>query len=608
MANEKPSVSPVQRAHPTAPELPADMVKEFGIVHRADEPVPAATPSPLALGDDAKTDAAVEDIVAKESDELLEAEDAARSANEPVKRRGFFGSIGHFFSSWAHNTWARWTTFLVIIIIAAAVTAVPKARYFVLNTVGVRSSINVTVVDDGTQLPLKNVKVTVAGEQVLTDVQGMARVSGLKLGQHKLHIERLAFTSVNREVTVGWGSNPLGTLALRATGLKYVIQVTDYLSGKPLAGAQAESGELNAVSDKDGKITLAVNDTKDLPVRIMATGFRAEALTLTTANLAANAMTLVPSQKAVFISKQSGTYDLYSMDIDGKDRKVILKGTGSENSNISLSVSPSGQLAALVSTRDNVRGKDGYLLSAITLVDVSEGSKLTIEHVEQVKLIDWDGDRIIYQTTTTGPSGATPQRNRLISYDYSGSSRIQLAAANQFNTVISSGGSIYYAPSSTDPNASLGLVRIKPDGSGKTSLFTKEVWTGIRSAYAELYLQTPDGWYAYAFDDQQPEKTSNTPNSVSRQYSNAPKESKSLWVDSRDGKGVLLSYDLLSRKDTVVAVGDGLTYPIRWLNDTTVMYRQSSNAETADYALSLKGGAARKVADVTSTYGLAQGY
>lgn len=595
----------------TAPELPADLAKEHGIDHRVSEIPVASSSSPAnpSLDDDPKTDAAVDDILAKESDAVLAAEDAARAVDEPVKKHhGFWGSIGHFFAAWARSPKARWATMLVILAAVGAVAAIPEARYYALNSAGVRSSVNVKVVDDTTQLPLKNVKVTVGGHAAMTDVKGVAKVSGLRLGPQQLSIERLAFAPVTRSITVGWGSNPLGKVTLRATGFQYVIQVNDYLSGKPLEGAQAESGDLNAVSDKQGKITLTVSDTKGLPVTVSASGYRTESLTLATTNLLTNSVVLVPSGKAVFISKQSGKFDLVAMDIDGRDRKLILAGTGSENYNLSLAVNPAGTLAALVSTRDNLRSKDGYLLSAITLVDIKEGTKLTIEHAEQVKLIDWVGDRIIYQVTTAGPSGPVGTRSRLVSYSYSTSSRIQLAAEDQFNMVASVGGSIYYAPSGTDPNAKSGLFRIKPDGGSKTSIFDKEVWTGLRSTYDQFSLQTPDGWYTYEFDNQTPQKSLDPPPAAGRLYVESRQGGKSLWVDNRDGKGMLFVRSGANGTDKVIATGEGLTYPVRWLNDNVVIYRQSNNTNIADYAVSLLGGAPKKISDVTNTYGLSQGY
>lgn len=50
---------------------------------------------------------------------------------------------------------------------------------------------------------------------------------------------------------------------------------------------------------------------------------------------------MAPSRKHVFISKRSGTYDVYKVDVDGKNEEKVLSGTGSERPDaIALSIHP----------------------------------------------------------------------------------------------------------------------------------------------------------------------------------------------------------------------------------------------------------------------------
>jgi hypothetical protein len=72
-------------------------------------------------------------------------------------------------------------------------------------------------------------------------------------------------------------------------------------------------------------------------------------------------------------------------------------------------------------------------------------------------------------------------------------------------------------------------------------------------------------------------------------------------LDKRDGKGVLLVYDIGKNADTVLQTKSGLTGPIRWLNDSSLVYRIHTEQETADYALSLDAGGPVKIRDVTPT-------
>jgi hypothetical protein len=71
-----------------------------------------------------------------------------------------------------------------------------------------------------------------------------------------------------------------------------------------------------------------------------------------------------------------------------------------------------------------------------------------------------------------------------------------------------------------------------------------------------------------------------------------------VWVDVRDGKGVLLSYRLDDKKEAAVKITSGLMDPVYWINDSQVVYRVTTSQETADYVVSLDGGEAQKIADV----------
>ena len=616
----------------SAPELPHHVAKQYDLhkdgVHPT-EPTPGTTASKddapetglteeeqssSVVVDDSKTEAAVDDILTKESDQLLAVQDnmavPVYNGPKPKHRRGFWGSIGNFFAAWWRNKWARWIT---IIIIAATVVALgmwQKTRYAVLNTVGVRSSASVVVLDNTTQLPLKNVSVTLGKEKSLTNKEGKASFKNLKLGHYPLAIKRIAFAPVKQDITIGWGSNPLGSFKIKATGTQYVITVTDYVSGKPIAGAEANSDEANALSDKDGKITLTVEDTDvtKLDVTVGGKGYRTQALELDAESTATTTVVLVPSVKAVYISKQSGKYDLYSSDLDGQDKKLILPGTGLESSNIGVVVSPDGKRAALLSSRDNMRDDDGYLLQALTIIDLTDNTHVTVDHAEQLQFVDWIGNRLIYRTTLAGASASNPQRNRLISYNYESNARLQLATANQFNAIVSTHGFVYYTVSSTDPGAALGLFKVKVDGSGRKRLSEKEIWTAVRSGYDALALQTPDGWQQFTFSSEKFDQASQPSSLSTRSYIEESDSNRSIWTDNRDGKGVLLLHDNSKNTDKSLQTQEGLTSPVRWASDKVIIYRVASGSETADYAISPNGGTSRKIADVTATYGYAQIY
>ncbi len=619
----------------SAPELPHAIAKEYGL-HRDEQPKPVAAnarevnaeldavvasaesaesdqsdaPTPVKL-DDSKTDAAVDDILTKESDQLLKINSGTvPHVQTPVYHRGFWASIGRFFSRWWRNKWARWITILIVAGLLTAVGVWQQSRYAILNATGVRSSASVIVLDDTTQLPLKNVNVSLDGHTSLTGKDGVATFKDLKLGDYSLTIKRIAFAPYKQHITIGWGSNPLGSFKLKATGTQYTLLVSDYISGKGVVGAEATSDQTNALSDKNGKIILTVDstDVTTLNVTVSAAGYRSQAVVLDASSAVSATLVLVPSVKEVYVSKQSGRYDVYSSDVDGQNKKLVLAGSGNENSNISLVVSPDGKRAALVSTRDNIKDADGYTLQTLTIIDLAQGTSVTVDHSEQLQLVDWIGNRLIYRMTLAGASASDPQRNRLISYSYDSNARVQLATANQFNAVVSSHGYVYYTVSGTDPQATLGLFRVKADGSDRKRLSQDEIWTIIRTSYNVLALQTPNGWQTYEMANDKFSSSDQPSNLASRTFIDDTQAKRSLWVDTRDGRGVLLVHAIAANSDKLLQTQDGITTPMRWADDNVVIYRVVTNGETADYAISPDGGSAHKIADVTATYGYAQIY
>jgi len=603
--------APKQQPMPasTAPEVPAALAKQMGINHRIKEPkstVPddevAAKMQEPSIDDDPQTDAAVDSIVTEESDQLLADTDGAQVPVTPPKKRSFL-------VRWWHNKAARYVTLLILLAGITTVAVIPKTRYAVLNKAGVRASSSVIIVDDITKLPLKNVTVTFGDKTATTNVNGVARVSGLPLGPRDIHVRRLAFSPYNTHVVIGWGSNPLGTYTLHAVGTRYEFYVVDALSGKPISGASAESDQASALSDKDGKVSLTLQDatTTQLKVTITNVGYLSQEVTLNATQKDAPHVALLPDNKVVYASKQSGTYDVYISSLDGHDRKVLLKGTGLEDGNSSLVMSPDNTQAALVSIRDDQHDASGTQLVALTLINVETGNHTVVDHAQQIQLIDWVGNRLLYRTTLATTSSDSTGRNRIVAYDYIQNARSQLATAGQFNVVLSAKGYVYYAAAASDPAAMLGLFAIKPDGTGKEQLSQQEVWTGLRIGYDTVALQTQDGWSTLNLSTKQLSGSAAPAIFKSYTFAANPVGTESVWVDVRNGTTTLLLHHQ-DGSDTVLATQPGIVAPLHWLGDGIVAYRVSNKSETAEYVVSASGGTPRKVADVAPTYGFTDTY
>ena len=565
-------------------------------------PATADKSLPDALND-AATEHAVEDILSKESDELLAVQDRrALGSTLPARSKQH-----RMFSlrSLLHRA-AVWRALVLMIAgVLGILGAMPQTRYAALNTVGVRAGASVRVVDESTQQPLRHVRVTLAGVTVDTDEAGNAQFQKLPLGKTTLTIEKRAFAPITEPRTLGWGSNPLGERRIKPMGSQYDIVATDFLSAKPIASASITAGDADANADDKGqiKLTMEHSDVASFEATVKAPGYREEKLTINADFKQQVQVKLVPDRQHFFVSQRSGKYDLYKVDVDGKNEAVLLAGTGRERSDVALASHPGANVTALVSTRDDKHNDDGYLLSTLTVVNGDDGSTNSVVQSEQVSMSGWVGDRLIYVQIVAGTSAANPSRQRLMSYDYKTRDNKQLASANYFNDVLVANGKVYYAPSSAyQASNTNGLYRVNADGGNSQTIINQETWNLFRTDYNKIAITIPNQWYEFAFDATSATKLDVQPsNTNSRIYVDSPDGKLSAWLDKRDGKGVLLLRDIDGKTDKALQTKSGLVGPVRWLNNSSLVYRIHTEQETADYALSIDNETPIKIGDVTPT-------
>ena len=499
----------------------------------------------------------------------------------------------------------RWITVSSLLIALLAVGGFPATRYPVLNLFGVRVSASLVVKDDKTSLPLKNVTVAFEAQEIKTDQEGRATFSGLKLGKHAVSIKKIGFETQTKHVVLGWGSNPLGEYAINATGAQYTFVVKDWLGQKPIAKAEVLSGDASAYTDDNGMALLTTDKEIEgkLDITVKAEGYRTETQTIDAQDKAERQQVLVPSQQQYFVSKRSGKYDVYKIDIDGKNESLVVPGTGIETEDIKLIPHPTKPIAAMVASRENARNKDGFLLNGLYIIDFESNDIQKVTQSERIEIISWMNDRLVFAKIAEGASNTNPQRHRLMSYNYDDESTKELATSNYFNDILAVNGYIYYAPSNAfqdNPNAQ--LTRIKADGSDQISVINKEVWNLFRVGYDEIDALQHQDWYSFKLGETLATKMPAGPaNPKHRIYVDAPTGKQSLWIDERDGQGVLLRYDIDKRQDTILYAKTGLTYPVRWLNDEYVVFRVSNSTEIADYVMSINGKDPVKIRDVSNS-------
>lgn len=514
-----------------------------------------------------------------------------------------------FFKDLWQNPKKRWSIIVAVIFAIIGSLLIPVSRYFILNTAGVRSSASVTVLDESTGQPLKNVVVKIGDIESKTDNKGFARLNPLKLGKTKLVIKKRAFAEENRLITLGWGSNPLGEQKIKPVGLQYSFDLRDFLSDKAIEDVEATSDDYSALSNKEGRLVLTIDQPEEesTSITIKAEGYRKEVIEKKTEDKEVQTVKLVPDRPHVFVSKRSGKFDVYKIDADGNNEQLVLSGTGNEREDITLVPSMDKNIVAVVSSRDGTRNRDGYLLNNLTLINLS-GDEVKTEQItksERIRILGWSGSNIIYLKIKEGASAATSDREQLISYDTENSNTKEIARGNAFNVAKLINGNIYYAPSAALSPESKGFYKVKASGEDKKTIFSDEVWDLITADYDSLFFSVKNDWYEYKINEDKVLAQSGAPsNRSSKFYQNSPNTKNSVWIDQRDGRGVLIKHDIEQNNDKVITSLSGLSSPLTWLNNSTVVFRVVNGQEIGDYVVSIDGGEFKKIKDVTNTSGV----
>ncbi len=498
-----------------------------------------------------------------------------------------------------------WWSLLSIVVAGVLVGVfVPKVRYFVLNTVGVRASSSITIVDSTTRLPIKNVVVAIGQQSSRTDIDGKAVLHDIKLGEQQLKVSKSAFATEDKIVIIGWGSNPLDSMAIRPTGHKYTFVTLDFLTGKPIADAEVSYGESSALSDGDGKVTLIVEKPEEeFEATITAKSYRTDKYKIQADNSTDKTVKMVSARKHLFMSRRSGKPDLYSSYLDGRDLAVVLAASGAERDDQVLVPHPSKDKVAHVSTRGNQKNSDGYLLSNLIIIDTANNQTSLVSTSEQVYVVGWSGDWLVYAKTTSGASAPNPERQQLHRYNIETKEDKTIASANYFNSFRLVDNNILFAINGQQDPSSAKLESVNIENGDKITILNGEVWGMVVFAKGEVAFQSDNKWYNYKIGDKSPtDRTDPINYSKNRVY--VGNQQNSIWLDKRDGMGVLLLSNNKTSQEEPLFSKKYVEYPVSWFDDRTVIYRVVSPEETADYALDINSGQAIKITDVSNTKGI----
>lgn len=356
---------------------------------------------------DQKTDQAVDDIAAKESDTILAVEDArvARKTQAVNSQPG----RGAKLKALLKNKWI-WLGLLIVLL---AVFAWPNTRYRLLGLF-LKEPVNVTVLDSQTSTPVSGAVIRLAGASAKTNAAGHAQLNA-PLGSHALQVSKQYYTLGDARYFVGFKSGQSTSLKLVATGRLVPVSVLNSISGKPLADVQVKIKDTSAKTNAQGQANIALPVSSSvLSGSLSSNGYNSSTISLqvTNQNVAANHFQLTPAGHIYFLSNASGKIDVVKTNLDGSGRQTVLAGTGHEDaSTISLLASRDWRYLVLKSTRDGGQ-------PALYLIDTSNDKITEFENSGgDISLAGWSGHNFVYDLTKTSQSYWQAGRESLKAYD-----------------------------------------------------------------------------------------------------------------------------------------------------------------------------------------------
>lgn len=487
-----------------------------------------------------------------------------------------------------------------LLVAIGALFVVPLTRWQILNVFGFRGSIKVLVQDKKTYETVTDANVLIDDNSVgSTDSSGQLELTGVRLGQHDLRVEKSGYSRYDSTFSVGLKSSQINT-SIEAIGIKVSVSVKDWLTNAPVPAAVIQAGDRKATTDEKGQASIIIPPSdSEVKTSVQAKDYIKREVAIDP-KVTSRDVTLVPSAKDYFISKRSGKFDIYSTNLDGTNQKKVISATGNEDRNtLQFTIDRNNKHAVLIATRE-IERQNGRVVAGIYDVNLEGASLNKFDSGSDVYVIGWAGDSLIYQKTDPNLKYDAKNLTSLIAYNVKTGIASTISKANYFQLSAIAGQSIFYLPADAyrDINPKLTALDMLTNAR-RVYLPGKQISYGVQSNYGLLEVETTAGKY-YELDAS---TGASTP--IDRQ----PGEAVSFMLSQnggsvisaqrRDGKGALVQKSISSGNEKTVIKLGGLTNPIRFISSKLAVVRISTSQETADYVVDIKTGKFAKIDDVT---------
>ena len=279
-----------------------------------------------------------------------------------------------------------------IVVIGGLLFVIPSLRYSVLSHF-VSKSYSVRVIDSKTNDFLVGADVSLGDQKVKTNEDGQARLEKIPVGNHTITVSKSLYDTQRMNIIVPIFTTVTSEVGLKANGRQVVVKVTDKITNAAIEGAKVVTDDFSSQTNKEGNVTVVVPvGSEQITAQVEKDGYISSATTITQQSKAA--ASLVKTGRIYFLSKQSGTVDVISSNLDGSSRQTVLKGTGNEDGyTTSLLASRDWQYLMLYAKRDTKQ-------AALYLIDTQDTSSILYRITNgatSVASVGWSGHRFVYK-------------------------------------------------------------------------------------------------------------------------------------------------------------------------------------------------------------------
>ncbi len=511
----------------------------------------------------------------------------------------------------------------IVILVAALSVVNPGTRYVVIGKI-VRHDTRVRILDSATHRPVTEAVVNVSGHDYQTDAAGEVVIPKLGAGNHSVSVSKKYYNLIRPDIHVYiLKANATIEYQIDALGTPVGIKIIDAITAGAVAGAKVTVLNAEYTTNDLGEAFAIVPTARQSETSsVSGDGFNSLSTTVkNSANPADNTIKLVPVGYVTYLSKRTGTINVYKADLDGSNAKVLVAGTGKENDyDTQLMMSPDQKFVMLVAKREGQ-------YSSLYRIDPTTGSIAYVDGKNGgVHIEGWASDRLVYQQFTDKQLWE-PAHTILKTYQPATSKIITIAESegtgNSYNYVNSSFSSIivfqnqiiygenYYAPFSGNLRDKVtSLKSVLADGSNEKNLVempaldqkdnftTTAVMASIHNPSSlTLSFSSGDSTY-YRYDGKTVTKIKPTDNVSSANFtlSYSPDGQKVMWSEPRDGTYTTFMADANGQNATQLATGSE-QWVVSWLNSNYVLLQK-------DYKLYISSADMKsvpvKIADIHS--------